>query len=87
MKAANDNQRLLTREQAAAYCGYSAGQFSRLVSAGALPGHLGKMRRWDRKVLDAKIDEISGIANDNEPEDAFAKWEREQDAHSTKRGS
>ena len=81
MKAANDNQpRLMTRAQAAEYCGYSPGQFSRLVSAGTLPGHAGKLKRWDRKVLDAKLDEISGLANDNAPEDDFDKWEREYNA-------
>lgn len=84
MKAANDNQRLLTRPQAAAYCGYSPGQFSRLVTAGTLPGHIGKLRRWDKTVLDAKLDELSGIKADDKNEDEFDKWEREYDARKSK---
>jgi len=77
---ANDNQRLLTRSQAAAYCGYSPGQFSRLVADGTMPGHITKLRRWDKKTLDAKLDELSGIKNTETPEDEFDKWEREYNA-------
>lgn len=72
--------RLLTRPQAAAYCGYSPGQFSRLVSNGTLPGHVGKLRRWDRIALDARLDELSGIDRAPAEEDAFDKWEREYNA-------
>lgn len=83
MKAANDNQRLLTRPQAAAYCGYSPGQFSKLVANGTLPGHVTKLRRWDKAVLDAKLDELSGIDKPATPEDDFDKWEREYNARKT----
>lgn len=79
-----EGPRLLTREQAAAYCGYSPGQFSRLVSAGVLPSHIGKMRRWDRRALDLCLDKLSGITPD-EPEDAFEKWEREHEAEEARR--
>jgi hypothetical protein len=80
MKAANDNQRLLTRGQAAAYCGYSSGQFSRLVTNGTLPPSVGRLRRWDKAVLDAKLDELSGIKKSETPEDEFDKWERDYNA-------
>lgn len=85
MKAANDNQRLLTRPQAAAYCGYSPGQFSKLVANGTLPGHIGKLRRWDKAVLDAKLDELSGIKKEETVEDEFDKWERQHNARKAQR--
>jgi hypothetical protein len=75
--------RMLTRTQAAEYCGYSPEHFSRQVTAGRLPPHVAGMLRWDRKAIDAKLDELSGI-NDNEPEDEAARWEREYDAREAK---
>lgn len=75
-----EEPRLMTRSEAAAYCRFSTGQFSRLVSAGILPQAVPGMRRWDRKALDICLDKLSGIPDANAPEDAFDKWEREYDA-------
>ena len=58
--------RLLTREQAAAYCGLSVQGFSRWVKSGRLPGPIVGTLRWDLRAIDAAFDSISGIANRRE---------------------
>ena len=78
-RPADAEPRLLNRSQAAAYCGYSPGQFSRLVSAGVLSPPVLALRRRDKKALDLWLDRLSGITPD-EPEDPFDKWEREYEA-------
>lgn len=81
MKHANDNDpRLLTREQAATYCGYSRSGFSRLVAIGALPGPIPGLSRWDKRAIDAKLDKISGLDNDNDNVPmTWERWERENE--------
>lgn len=85
MKAANDNARLLTRAEAAAYCGYSPEHFSRHVAAGRLPAALPHMKRWDKITLDQKLNELSGIAKEPDSMDELAAWEREEDAREAQR--
>ncbi len=53
--------RLLTREQAAAYCGLSVHGFSEWVKTGRLPGPIRGTIRWDRKAIDAALDQASGL--------------------------
>lgn len=72
--AANDNNpRLLTRADAAAYCACSTSTFSRWVAAGFLPKPLPNLRRWDRAAIDTRLNSLSG-ANDNRPTDAYEAW-------------
>ena len=53
--------RLLTKEQAASYCGVSAPVFSdRCPVAPVALGEGERLRRWDRAALDAWIDSLSG---------------------------
>lgn len=74
----SDEPRLLTREQAAAYCGYSRSGFSRLVANGALPGPIPGLARWDKKAIDAKLDRISGLnAPANDEPLTWSKWKQE----------
>lgn len=57
-------RRLLSREQAAAYCGISPSLFSDTVAKEVAPVRLrpdGKSVRWDRVALDVWIDEKSGL--------------------------
>jgi predicted DNA-binding transcriptional regulator AlpA len=80
--AANDNTpRLVGRREAAAYLGIGESTFSLWVATHNLPPAVPGTRKWDRRAIDAKLDEISGLtaANDN-VEDEFDKWERERDA-------
>jgi predicted DNA-binding transcriptional regulator AlpA len=53
--------RLLTREQAAAYCGLSVYGFAEWVKTGRLPGPIRGTIRWDRKAIDAALDQASGL--------------------------
>jgi predicted DNA-binding transcriptional regulator AlpA len=55
--------RLLTREQAAAYCGLSVTGFSEWVKSGRLPGPIPRTARWDLKAIDIALDSASGISN------------------------
>lgn len=78
MTPANDNQRLLSRQEAAAYCGVSVATFSGWVTAGHMPKPLFGSRRWDRRAIDARIDEASGLslpigASDEDP---IERWLR-----------
>lgn len=73
---ANDNEpRLIGRREAAAYCGITPTCFSMWVASHKMPPAIPGTRKWDKKAIDARLDEISGLgANDNE--DAFDRWER-----------
>jgi predicted DNA-binding transcriptional regulator AlpA len=53
--------RLLTRQQAAAYCGLSVNGFSEWVKTGRLPGPIVGTSRWDLRAIDAALDSLSGI--------------------------
>ncbi len=71
-----DAPRLIGRKEAAAHCGISPTTFSMWVASHKMPPAIPGTRKWDRKAIDAKLDEISGlVGNDNE--DVFDKWERE----------
>jgi hypothetical protein len=54
--------RLLTREQAAFYCGLSTHGFSQWVKLGRLPGPIEGTLRWDLKAIDSALDLASGIS-------------------------
>lgn len=83
--------RLLTREQAAAYCGYSPSGFSAKVADGTLPGTVRGLARWDKLAIDRKLDNLSGLSPaDQRPvyldltaerelaaQEEWAEWERE----------
>ncbi len=76
-----DEKRLLTREEAATYCGLKPSAFSLWVSKGTMPKPVPGTRRWDKRAIDAKLDGMSGLVNkDNDTETALQKWRRERDA-------
>lgn len=82
MSPANDNTpRLMGRRESAAYLGIGQSTFSLWVSTHKMPAAIAGTRKWDKRAIDAKLDEISGLlpANDN-TEDEFERWEREQNA-------
>ncbi len=74
---ANDNSpRLIGRAEAAAYLGITPSCFSMWVASHKMPPAIQGTRKWDKKAIDAKLDEISGLTvNDNE--DQYEKWMRE----------
>ena len=73
----NDNApRLIGRKEAAEYLGIAESTFSMWVATLKMPQPIAGTRRWDKKAIDARLDELSGLAvNDNE--DPYEKWMRE----------
>ena len=53
--------RLISREQAAKYCGLKTSGFDLWVRRKLLPAAIPGTRRWDRKALDLALDKLSGI--------------------------
>lgn len=86
VKADNDNgPRLLGRRDASAYCGIGESTFSLWVATHKMPPSVPGTRKWDKRAIDARLDEISGLgANDNETETSLQKWRRERDARRAK---
>lgn len=82
----NDNgPRLIGRREAAAYCGIGESTFSLWVATHKMPPSVPGTRKWDKRAIDARLDEISGLgANDNEEETDLQKWRRERDARRAK---
>ncbi|MCQ1771320.1 hypothetical protein NOI24_08415 [Neorhizobium galegae] len=71
-----DGPRLIGRKEAAAYLGIAESTFSMWVATHKMPQAIFGTRKWDKRAIDARLDEISGLTP-SEPEDAYEKWERE----------
>jgi predicted DNA-binding transcriptional regulator AlpA len=65
--------RLLTREQAAAYCGVGTATFTAWVRRGIIPSPVSATHRWDRKAIDAALDVLSRI-DDKLEGNALDQW-------------
>ncbi|MCZ7449611.1 hypothetical protein O8B93_18660 [Agrobacterium rhizogenes] len=72
--------RLIGRKEAAAYLGIAESTFSMWVATHKMPPTIPGTRKWDRRAIDARLDEISGLDTGDNAEDEFEKWEREQAA-------
>jgi len=68
--------RLIGRKEAAEYLGIAESTFSMWVASHKMPPPIPGTRKWDRKAIDARIDEISGLGS-NDDEDPYEKWMRE----------
>jgi hypothetical protein len=67
--------RLLSRQQAAAYCNISATTFSNWVRSGKLPPPLPGTTRWDLKAIDFELDAMSGLLQLQQQEiSALDEW-------------
>ncbi len=64
--------RLLSRQQAAAYCGLSPETFDDYRRRGIVPGPISGTNRWDRKLIDIWLDKASGI--DASTETSLDEW-------------
>ena len=53
--------RLLSRQQAAAYCSVSLETFDDYRRRGIVPGPISGTNRWDRKLIDLWLDKASGL--------------------------
>ena len=59
----SQNPRLLTREQAATYCGVTVDTFDDYRRRAIVPDPITGTNRWDRKLIDLWLDKASGIAS------------------------
>ena len=83
----NDNTpRLIGRKEAAAYCNITPTAFSGWVQTHKMPPPIPGTRKWDKRAIDARLDEISGLAVADNPVDEFEKWSRERDARKARGG-
>ncbi|MGG6895803.1 helix-turn-helix transcriptional regulator [Rhizobium sp. BR 315] len=71
-----DQPRLIGRKEAAAYLGIAESTFSMWVATYKMPQCIPGTRKWDKRAIDAKLDEISGLGV-NDSEDPYDKWMRE----------
>ncbi len=58
--------RLLTRQQAAAYCGVTPETFDDYRRRGIVPSPISGTNKWDRKLIDSWLDKASGIEANTE---------------------
>lgn len=72
----DNGPRLIGRKEAAAYCNITPTAFSGWVRMHIMPPAIPGTRKWDKKAINAKLDEISGLAAVSN-EDPYDKWERE----------
>lgn len=77
-----EGPRLIGRKDAAAYCGITPTAFSLWVRTHIMPPAIPGTRKWDKKAIDAKLDEISGLLPESNPVDEFAEWERKKSQES-----
>jgi predicted DNA-binding transcriptional regulator AlpA len=69
--------RLLSREQAAAYCGHGPTKFCAMVDDGRMPKpiHVDSRVLWDRFDLDQSIDELKAKDDVDDATEARQAWE------------
>lgn len=83
----DNTPRLIGRKEASAYCNITPTAFSGWVRTNKMPPPIPGTRKWDKRAIDAKLDEISGLAgNDNAGETDLQKWKRERDARRARGG-
>lgn len=78
--------RLLTKSQAANYCALSVRGFARWVKVGRLPGPIAGTTRWDRRAVDAALDEAMNLTA-KEDLDSYDNWKVRHHENQLKRHS
>ncbi|WP_105403443.1 AlpA family transcriptional regulator [Neorhizobium sp. T7_12] len=71
-----DAPRLIGRKEASAYLGIAESTFSMWVATHKMPQAVAGTRKWDKKAIDARLDELSGLTP-ADAEDPYEKWMRE----------
>ncbi|WP_431014538.1 hypothetical protein [Bradyrhizobium pachyrhizi] len=68
--------RVLSKEEAAAYCGCKTlAAFDQWRAKGIVPGPIPGTTKWDRKAIDAALDRASGLVTDPVKElSPFQRW-------------
>jgi hypothetical protein len=67
--------RLMSREDAAAYCNCSLSTFDDWVRRGIIPRLVPGTHRWDRVAIDRALDKAAGLIND-ESESEYGAWKK-----------
>lgn len=80
-------RRLLTRAEAANYCGLSKQSFSKWIREGRLPKPIFGTARWDRRSIDHALDILCDLRNAELNETDFDQWKRRKNANSIERDS
>ena len=73
MPRAQVTPRLMTKAEAAAYCGFTPSRFHQLVKTRLFPAAIPGTTRWDRHAIDAALDRISGLKSDT-AQSALDRW-------------
>lgn len=73
--------RLVSRSEAAMYCGLKPSRFSDLVRDGKMPPAVPGTSKWDMRAIDLHLDRLSGIKSEK-PMSALERWKAEQNAGS-----
>lgn len=76
--------RLLTRNQAAAYCSVGATTLTNWIEHGIIPGPVPGTHRWDRKAIDVVLDILSPL-DDKLEGNALDRWRGTRRARQTER--
>lgn len=80
--------RLISKAQAANYCGVSPSAFAHWVKQGTLPKPVPGTNRWDIKAIDYRLDKLAGIPLTTKmPELEFDEMEAKIDARIAQRRS
>jgi predicted DNA-binding transcriptional regulator AlpA len=69
--------RILSKADAAAYCGLTEAGFDGWIRTGKLPPAMPGTRRWDKVAVDQAIDRLSGVSRDvlvDPAEQAEREW-------------
>jgi hypothetical protein len=85
--AANDNRapRLVSKSEAARYCGVTPTTYAKWVVQGIFPPSVSVTGKYDMRALDAAIDLLSGIKSVDLSEDRFEVWKRGRSAKTSSR--
>ena len=81
----SDQPRMISKTEAAQYCGLTPSGFSSWVKRGVLPTSVPGTNRWDRKAIDARLDRISGLQTQTNDDNNFDEMEAAIDARLAQR--
>ena len=80
---ASRDRRLVTKTEAAEYCGLSQRGFGTWIAKGLIPPALPRTNRWDLNALDHHLDRLSGLTAETVEDDPFTQWLAGRDASSS----
>ena len=82
--------RLMTKPEAAAYCGLTVSGFNGWLAKRLVPGPLPGTRRWDRTAIDAALDRMSGAKPESDEPKALPssldEWRKRRHERRNRRG-